>query len=179
MKNKVLIGCGTIVGGFFALLIITLVGIGSAIDMGYMADSAAQPKGKVHPRYIEKLREMKVIGAEEEVHFFYSGALYSISSQGDLFTNERVVSYRSYDDTLELSSAKYAEIESIIFKDAEEWSGDSLIEITKKDGDWFTLSVGTGSDMDDLFYKKLKSTWELKSPRVDEIEDVKADLKGE
>jgi hypothetical protein len=147
---------GTIVASIF-LLLITL---GTAIEHGYIPDAEALPAGKIHPRYLRQLKQMRVINLDERVLYFYSGSLLSIKRDGNLFTKDRVISYKGYNDELELFSATYDEIVAIDFEPSKAWEDDSIISVQLKDGSWFTLSISTESNGDEKFYRRLLDTWE-------------------
>ncbi len=159
MYKKVLIGCGVAMGCLVVSILALLIAIGIALEAGFLPDSVALPKGKIHPRYIEQLRSNEIISETEEVYFFYSDSLTSILEDGNLFTAERVISYQSSPDGFQIYSAEYSEIESIDFKKSTDWAGNSLITVALKEGDGFYLIVANDSNMDEEFNKKLQLTW--------------------
>lgn len=108
--KKVFTGCLIAFGIFVAFIMVLLVGLGVAITEGYLPDAVALPKGKIHPRYIETMRTMGVLEADEEAQYFYSAAMTSIKNNGNLFTDKRVITYSTYNDKLDISAATYAEI---------------------------------------------------------------------
>ena len=152
----------------FALCIVGLVALGTGIEMGIIPESSALPSGKIHPRYIKTLRELKVIEEDEKVLFFYSTSLFSIAEDGNLFTDRRAISYQQADGELEIGQAFYHEIESIEMQKSTEWAEDSVITITKKDEEWFILFVDSGSDIDTVFFNKLKKQWDIKKDEIPE-----------
>ena len=152
------IAAGTVVG--VALLLLMVVVIGT--ETGHFADPDVVPVNKIHPRQVRKLQEMGVIQGGENVQYFYSGAFFSIRGDGNLFTDQRVISYAKYDGELEISNAYYDEVESIDFFPAESWSDDSIIEVTLKDQSWFSLYVSTNEGGDVRFYERLVRMWENK-----------------
>ena len=91
--------------------------------------------------------------------YFYSSALFSIRGDGNLFTDQRVISYQEYDGELELNDAVYDAIASIDFEPSDSWLDDSTITITLDDGSWFVLYVSKESNGDKTFYEKLVELW--------------------
>jgi hypothetical protein len=154
-----------VVGGFVILIIVLAIALGSAIEHGLVPDVEALPAGKIHPRYLKTLREMKVISPEERVLYFYSDGFLSIKTGGNLFTKDRVISYKGSGDELEVYSATYDEIVSIGFEQSKSWEEDSNITVKLRDGSWFTLTVGTDSNGDEKFYRRLLASWERKQQR--------------
>ncbi|MGD8504669.1 MAG: hypothetical protein PVH49_13740 [Syntrophobacterales bacterium] len=163
--KSVLKKVGIALGAIVALVFLLIITLGAAIDYGFVADVEALPAGKIHPRYLKKLREMEVIDYDERVLYFYSGSFLSIKTDGNLFTEDRVISYKGYDDEVELYSATYDEIVAIDFEPATSWEEDSNITVKLRDGSWFTLTLTTESDGDKKFYRKLLDIWKRKQER--------------
>jgi len=164
--KKVIIKWTTVVGGVVFLIFVLLVLLGGAIEYGFVPDVEALPAGKIHPRYLEKLREMEVIDPDERVLYFYSGGLISIEGDGNLFTKDRVISYKGYADEIEIFSATYDEIVAIDFEQSESWADDSIISVQLRDGAWFTLTVAPESNGDQRFYKRLLDTWKRNNASI-------------
>jgi len=101
---------------------------------------------------------MGVTRKGENVLFFYS-ASFTIRGDGNLFTDQRVISYQDADGVLDIRDATYDEIAEIDFAPAGSWMDDSTITITTQDGTWFVLYVSTWSKGDKRFYKKLVEEW--------------------
>ena len=150
----------TVFGITIASIFLLLIALGTAIEYGFIPDAEALPAGKIHPRHLRQLRQMRIINFDERVLYFYSGSLLSIKKDGNLFTTDRVISYKGDDDELELFSATYDEIVAIDFEPSTSWEDDSVISIQLKDGSWFALSVSTESNGDEKFYRRLMRTWE-------------------
>jgi len=157
--KRVIIKWSTVVGAFVILIFVLLVLLGTAMEYGFVPEVEALPTGKIHPRYLKKLREMQVIDPDERVLYFYSGSLLSIKRDGNLFTKDRVISYKGYGDELELFSATYDEIVAIDFEQSESWEDDSIISVKLRDGSWFTLTIAPESNGDQKFYRRLLDTW--------------------
>jgi len=150
---------GTVFGTIVVSIFLLLIALGTAIEYGFIPDAEALPAGKIHPRHLKQLKQMRVINFDERVLYFYSGSLLSIKKDGNLFTKDRVISYKGYDDELELYSATYDEIIAIDFEPSKAWGDDSVITVQLKDGAWFTLSISTESNGDEKFYRRLEDTW--------------------
>ncbi len=147
---------GAVLGVALLLVIAGTIGI----ETGHIPDTDVVPASKIHSRQIRKLKEMGVIKEGEKVQYFYSAAFFSIRGDGNLFTDQRVISYAEYDGELEISYAFYDEIESIDFYPAESWADDAVIEVTLKDETWFSLYVSTGEGGDVRFHDRLVRMWE-------------------
>lgn len=158
-STKLLIGCAVLVGAIILFGCIGLIAVGMLVDSDSVPDTAALPKGKIPAVQIERLRELNIIEIDEEVQFFYSTGLFSIDSDGNLFTDRRVISYEGLDGELQIASATYSEIESFEFYDSDDWLDDSTITVYKKDGDWFMLLVSPEGGRDAVFFQQLEEMW--------------------
>lgn len=162
MKNfrkKLVVGCLGLVGICFIVIVVLIVAVGIGIEGGWIPDTEANPIGKIPARQIKELKKMGVVKPDETVLFFYSTAMFSIRGDGNLFTDQRVISYQESDGELELNEATYDRITSIDFQQSDNWLDDSTIIITTEDGTWFVLYVSTESNGDKLFYEKLNELW--------------------
>ena len=161
--KKIAIGCGVTVGIVFISIIVLLMVVGYAIESGRLPDTAAIPASKLHARQINQLEQLNIIKPNEKVHYFYSAAFFSIENDGNLFTDERVISYQEFDGKLDMYEATYDEIASIDFQPSGNWMEDSTITITLKDDSWFMLYVSSESKGDISFHKKLMDIWKSKT----------------
>ncbi len=160
MKWKyLLLGCGVCVGLCGVVVVAGLLYLGLGIENGRIPDTVALPKSKIHSNTLKILREMGVLEAQEEVQYFYSEGLLSIEETGNLFTDSRVIAYRTDDEGLQLYAATYPEIATVDFVPSESWLDDSTVTITTHNGDWFVLFVSAESQGDDLFYQRLLEQW--------------------
>jgi hypothetical protein len=157
--KRVATGCGLAFVLLLGAAIVLIVLLGTAIETGMVPDTAARPVGKIPARQLRQLREMGVTREGEIVLFFYSAAFLDIRGDGNLFTDQRVISYYDSDGTPEISDATYDEIAEIEFEPNEAWLEDSTITVTKHDGTWFVLYVGNDANGDELFYDKLMEEW--------------------
>ncbi len=163
--KKVLIGCGVAAGIFVGLIVLLLIVLGAGIESGFMPDSQALSRGKIPRPQLNELEEMGIVERGETVLFFYSGGLFSVEDDGNLFTDYRVISYQTFEDEREVYSATYPEIVELVFEENDEWAGDSTILVEKTDGTLFTLVVSNEGSKDSLFYKQLHQLWLEKSGR--------------
>jgi hypothetical protein len=173
--KRMAIGCGLAFALVVGLVVVFLVVLGAAIETGMVPDTAAKPVGKIPSRQLRKLQEMGVTREGEKVLFFYSAAFLDIRGDGNLFTDQRVISYYDADGTLDISAASFDEIAEIDFAPSDSWLEDSTITITKRDGTWFVLYVSTDSHGDELFHSKLMAEWakhKNEGPLVEAVEEA-------
>ncbi len=158
--KKIFLGCAVALGGSIGLVLALVVLLSFAVELGYLPDSGAKPAGKIHPRHLAQLTDMGVVKPGETVLYFYSAALFSLRDDGNLFTDRRVISYQDAGGELQILAATYDQITDIDFEPSAEWGVDSTITVTREDGSWLVLFVGTEGSGDQGFYDRLNQTWE-------------------
>lgn len=154
--KKFFIGCGILIAIVVGLSLAAIIGLGYLIEAGKVPDSAALPKNKISSELVAKLRELKIVEADEEVQFYYSPALLSFEAEGYLFTDRRVISYENKD----IYSATWDEIENIEFEDSDSFFEDAIITVTTTDDEIFILFVSAESNLDNAFYNQLEKLWQ-------------------
>ena len=150
---------GIILGGIAALILLAVLALGAASELGYLPSPDTFSADEIPEKYIAQLKEVNIIEENEIVYYFYSAGFWSILEDGNLFTDRRAISYETYEDQLYVYSATYNEIEEIEMKKSDELWGTSEIEITKEDGSWFVLYADNEGDKDMLFFEGLNETW--------------------
>lgn len=109
---------------FGGTVILALFAFAAALELGYIADSALRRGDDVPKRIVEQLRE-EVLGADETVEWFYSTAVTNILEDGNLLTNERVVSYWNDDGELYLDATALDDVRAIRVQFSDEWLTDT------------------------------------------------------
>ena len=96
----------------------------------------------------------------EEVLRFYSSGLWSIREDGNLLTDERVVSYEVLGDEKYFAAVAYTEIADIQVEYSESWLDDTQVVVMTIHGEdiYLVLSTEKGGDRD--FVRRLRSQWE-------------------
>jgi len=114
------------------------------------------------------LLENGIVTDLERIHYFYSGGLFSIGDDGNLVTDQRVISYyRDPDaDRRVVESARYREILDVRVKYSTSPFKDTEIQIITGDDDdeLFILTVSAEDQRDRLFVNKLMELWKAERP---------------
>ena len=157
-ENSFTIGCVALlaVALFAALTFLGFVGYG--LSTGNLADTAALPQNKIPQNQLSKIAQIVNLRSNENVLYFYSTTM-TVSGDGNLFTNERVISYTNDSESPQVYDATYSEIEDITFTPSTSWLDDSTITITLEDGTTFDLWVSTESGRDKAFHDRLIQEW--------------------
>lgn len=87
----------------------------------------------------EALRAEGILNDGEVVIFFYTTSIISVTEEGNVVTNQRVISYEMTDDGMWLDSASYDEIADVSLEVEGDTFTDATIAVTKSDGEAFYL----------------------------------------
>jgi len=149
-------------------LIVLLAAFTMFMMTGQIPDSKAVTGAKLPGSAISDLREAGIVSENEEIIYFYSEDLFSFVDYGNLYTNERVISYELDEDTGErnIYTAKYDIITDIKMTESTSLIEDSVVEIYVNGELEFSLLVSAESNGDDRFYKKLLEKWKAKNKDI-------------
>ncbi len=140
-----------LIGLFFKLSVLT----------GAVPDSKVVSGDELPSDAVAVLRDLGIISRNEEIHYYYSEDLFSFENYGNLFTDKRVVSYETDEDTGEraIYSATYDEVSDITLEKSSSTFENSLIEVNIDGEHDFYLVVSQEENGDEIFYKKLVERW--------------------
>ncbi len=150
------LGCLVVFGGGLLFVVIVMA---ICIELGFVPDIGPRAAGEIHPRVLDQLVEADLVKPDETVLYFYSYDAFSVLRDGSLFTDQRVISYQTVDGDRTVHDATWNEIRFIDFHPAPTLIDDSIITISRTDGSWFTLYVGTEADGDKAFHEQLHELW--------------------
>jgi hypothetical protein len=145
-----LAGVGVLAIGVALLLGAVFYGISS----GRLASIEALPQGMIPSRQLTEISKIVQLRPNEQVLYFYSAAV-TVAGDGNLFTNERVVSYTTDEGPLEVFEAEYDQVESATLHRSGSWLDDSTLDVLLKDGRTITLWVSPEQGLDVDFHEKL------------------------
>jgi hypothetical protein len=99
--------------------------------------------------YRDYLRAEQIVENTEVVHHFYSTGLFSIKDDGNLLTDQRIISYWRDPDSHELvvASARYEDIQDLHLERGDALT-DSTLTVVHHDGSEFILILSTEADGD-------------------------------
>jgi len=147
-------GCVAVVGLISLLLIAMFAFVLYGIGSGRLASIEALPQGKIPATQLSQISQIVSLRPNERVLYFYSAAM-TPSGDGNLFTNERVISYTTDYGPLEVVDADYDEIQGATLNRSDSWLDDSTLDVLLKDGTTITLWVSSEKDRDVDFHAKL------------------------
>jgi hypothetical protein len=157
--NPLVIGC-VIAFGFIVIAVALLLGIFIyGIKSGALASIEALPADKIPQRQLNDISTIISLRPNEKILYFYSSAM-TVSGDGNLFTNERVVSYTVEEGQHQVFSADYGEIQSVTLHRSDSWIEDSTLEVLLNDGTTIVLWVSPENDKDVDFHAKLQEQME-------------------
>ncbi len=98
----------------------------------------------------------------EKVLSFYSSGLWSIREDGNLLTDERVVSYEVQGGEKYFAAVPYTEIADIEVTFSQSWFEDTQIVVTTNDGEDIYLIVSPEEGGDRAFVGLLRAQWKYR-----------------
>ena len=113
----------------------------------------------------------------ETVLYFYSSG-FTIRQEGNLLTDERVVSYEVVGDESYFAAVPYAEIADINVTFSESWLDDTQIVVTTTDGEDIYLIASPEGGGDQDFVRRLRAEWKRHNggdPKGDDQESESGD----
>lgn len=148
---------------FIALVIPTvaimlgLVVLGVMVESGALVSSEVVAGSELSQADSQMLVDEGIIAPDETVLYFYSTGVTSISDDGNLLTDQRVISYERVDGVLGVYAAKYEEVEDVIIVEEGNYIDDTIVEIDTVDGELFFLYLSPIEGGDHAFIKELQS----------------------
>jgi hypothetical protein len=108
---------------------------------------------------LRALRNAGYVGPAETVRYFYSDGPASVLQDGNLFTDDRIVSYAMLIDSTFHESARFDEVVDLHVQPADPGESTSSIYVVKNTGAVFYLIVSTLGGGDSLFADALFDRW--------------------
>ena len=91
--------------------------------------------------HVDWMVDEGILTEDEEILYYYADGIFSYKSDGNLLTDQSAVSYWQEEDELYFDYAYYHEIESVDVQMGASALDDTLITVTRSDGDGFYLVV--------------------------------------
>ena len=144
--KKVLIGCGVLFGLFVLASCGGILWIGLKIDSGEIPDTAVLPGNKLSSAARDSINQVVTLRPDESIQFFYCQDMLDWSADGNLITNQRIISYQQ-DGELIYFEADFDDIVSLT-PNFGEWPDDTSLLVETKEGEVFVLYFADEDDMD-------------------------------
>tara|TARA_R110002124_G_scaffold81314_2_gene214463 strand:+ start:5297 stop:6211 length:915 start_codon:yes stop_codon:yes gene_type:complete len=160
------------VGGIVLSLIIlgvSLFGLGMLAESGAFVSPEVTAGDKLSKSDLQLLLDEGIIRPDETVLYFYSTGLTSISDDGNLLTDKRVVSYERIEGVLEVYAANYEDVTEIIVVEEGNFIDDTIVEINTTDDDVFLLFLSALEEGDQTFINELRSRVPSKPDQVEQL----------
>lgn len=152
------------VATLIALLLIAVVSLFGAVGWGLMtgriADTKVLPGNKLQPRIVKTISPSAGLAPGEQIQYFYSSAM-TPTGDGNLLTNQRVISYVNDGTDAWCSSIAIDDIVSVNFIKSDGWLEDSTIVVTSSDGSELTLYASNEGGGDEQFVEAIRRAAKL------------------
>lgn len=143
-----------------------IVLLGALLEMGVLPSTSIVDGEGLRERDRVFLIERGVIEPGETIELFYSAAMWSIKTDGNILTNQRVISYWEENGEFYLYAAYYDEIETVeVEEQGGEWS-DTIISVRTLAGEEFRLYLSAEEERDVEFLSRLRER--MPTPAVPE-----------
>lgn len=155
-----------VVAIFVGLLIIATVSffglVGWGLATGRVADTKVLPGDKLHPRIVQAISKAADLAPGEQIRYFYSSAI-TPEGDGNLLTDQRVVSYMNDGTDAWCSSIAVEDIVSVEFIKSDNWIEDSIVTVVSSDGTELVLVVSNEDNGDVQFVNAIRRAAKLDS----------------
>jgi hypothetical protein len=148
-----------LLAGIASLLLIGILATTALVELGFIPNSTAVPGNKLPHRIRAKLVQAEIVSRDETILFFYSDAFLSVLADGNLFTNQGVISYTSLGDDIWIERVAYSDIADLSAMFSQSSLENSMIWVTTTDGREFMLWVSAESGLDRVFFSQLEERW--------------------
>ncbi len=144
-----------IVGKLLGLLVVGFALYVVLMEAGYFPSTATLSEDKISDYHRSKLVAAGFISENERLIFFYSNALVSVLSDGNVLTDRRVISYELVDGENEYFSAVFDEIHGFEIKSRGDSEEPTVVEIHPIEKESFILFLSADDDKDLAFLRAL------------------------
>ncbi len=142
-RNRPAIVVGLIVA---ALFLTPLAVIGFVTSLKLVPDTRVWRGAEISNYARGKIAETVTLNNDERIAYFYSSAFLDFSADGNLVTNQRVVSWLREDDGAYFAEAYYPDITQIAHHGIGNWYEDTVVTIQQRRGAevdlWLSAELG-------------------------------------
>ncbi len=148
-STKLLIAAGIVFGVLVFLVLVALVGLGFALEANLIPDTAAAEGSRLSSRAREQISEVVTLNEGETIEWFYSAGLFDFKEDGNIVTNQRLISYyMDADDGVPyVSYTNYDDVTGIETVMSESSHEDTIVTVRHADSEldyslWFSAEDG-------------------------------------
>ncbi|MBI1292843.1 hypothetical protein GC173_16645 [bacterium] len=149
--------CGILGVGCLLPIVLTCIGL---MFFGFYIETAgpgvsAMEGNKVTPGVRKDLKELKLLGPEDRVIWFYSDGLVSAKEGMYFFTDKDLVLYSQAWQTPEVR-IPLADITDLTFTASPGWPDDSMVLVEVKDDEVHTFPLSAEEGKDQVYFEALE-----------------------
>jgi len=148
--NRTLKILGLVIGSLISILFVIALIIGSICPETWIYLEREIPS-----KYVEEIKELKLIDDDENIKYFYSDALWDIKDGMYFITDKKIVAYNSSwiePETL----IPFESIDTFEVEFSEEFLTDSYMYVLTKDDLEVSFPISNEKERDKLFYEYLE-----------------------
>lgn len=141
-----------VIGSIFGVVLLAtfafVMWIGLAIEGGSMPDSKVVRGSELKPATVKAIAKLAPLRPGEKIEYFYSQGVWSFEEDGNMITNERIVSYYTEEGVFWLDEVDFEEIESIEPEYSDTWLEDTFVWINRTNADGFYIVLSIEEEID-------------------------------
>ena len=126
-------------------------------EFGVFPSSAVVNGNELPQRYLAYLVSEGIVAPDEKVQMFYSAGITSISGDGNLLTDKRVISYERINGKLSVYAAYIENISDVKIVQNGDFLNDTIIGVWTTDGGGFRLFLSVEDSGDTRFINEIKT----------------------
>ncbi len=139
------------------LIMVALFSLGVLSELGVLPGISVVDGQDLSQDDKNLLIELGVVQPTEEIELFYSTGLTSISGEGNVLTDQRIISYEDIGDGLFIYSAPYDQVEEFVLFQQGDYLSDTIIEIWPENQEGFRLFLSTEDGGDQRFISAINA----------------------
>lgn len=147
-----------------ALLLLSLISLQIATLMGIFPDTNVLYSGEeIHSRHLTQLEKEGIIDKEDEISYFISGGLFSITEDGNLITPDKFITYQKEGGELKIFPVLLTDIVDVQMNlEDKAHPGFSMLIIKANNNQTFGIPVPKENEADKRFHEALIKAWKEK-----------------
>lgn len=149
--------------GLLTLLIIPFLILAVGSETGLLSSSKVIEGDFLWPHDVRFMQRQNIIEPGDDIHYFYSDALFQVQNDGNGFSDRHVFSYWIGDDgKLQYDTIEYHQIKDIQVTWSNKDDENTVVEVFDKADKKMLLFLSTEEEGDEKFVREMKALWQVK-----------------
>lgn len=137
-------------------VVLFLFTFGMLIETGVVPSYEVEDHSSMPDRQVAQLRENSILAPGETIALYYSAGVTNIMEDGNIITNQRVISYwTDENEELQVIAASFSDLSEVEVLSKGDAMNDTVLRVTQTNGDSFQLFVTVEGNGDNRFYQNI------------------------